>query len=102
MDVCAASLVGGTRWRPTLDVPIKNIKYNTKILKSIRKTLYIKMKIIRSWMCAQHQSSVVPTGDQILVLLHCAKVALDGICYENCSTFYYIVPGGKGKDLFSK
>ena len=29
------------------------------------------------------------------MLLHCAKVGPDGTCYENCSTFFSLVPRSK-------
>ena len=39
-------------------------------------------------MCAQHQLLRVSAGGQLLVLLHCTKVGLNGRCYENRSTFF--------------
>ena len=53
-------------------------------------------------MCLQHQLLGVPDGGERLVLLHYAKVGLSCRCYENCSTFFSLVPGAKEKNLFSK
>ena len=44
-------------------------------------------------MCVQHRLIGLPSGDQILVLLHYAKVGIDVSRYENCS-----VPGDKEKN----
>ena len=38
-------------------------------------------------MCTQHQLSEKLTGEQLLMLLHCAKVWLEGRHYENRSRF---------------
>ena len=48
-------------------------------------------------MCAQHHLLGVPTEGQLLMLLHCAKVGLDGRRYDNRNTFFSLVPGGKEK-----
>ena len=49
-------------------------------------------------MCVQHRLIGLPSGDQILVLLHYAKVGIDVSRYENCS-----VAGDKEKNQnFSK
>ena len=53
-------------------------------------------------MCMQRQLLGIPVGGQLLMLLHCYKVGLNGRHYENRSTFFSLVPGGKEEILFSK
>ena len=56
-----------------------------------------------SWKCVQQQQLLgVPAGCQLLVLLQCAKVGLDGMHYESWSTFFSLVPPGKEKNQFAK
>ena len=56
-----------------------------------------------SWKCVQQQQLLgVPAGRQLLVLLQCAKVGLDGMHYESRSTFFSLVPLGKEKNQFAK
>ena len=38
-----------------------------------------KEKLVGSWMCVQHQLMRVPAGGQLLLLLYCAKVGIDGV-----------------------
>ena len=58
-------------------------------------------KLAGSWISAKQQSLGVPAGGKILLLFHYAKVGLEGMCYENRSTFVSLVPGGKERNLFS-
>ena len=36
---------------------------------------------------------------QLFVFLHCPTIGLEGSCYKNQSTLFYLVPGGKEKKL---
>ena len=56
--------------------------------------------MVGSWMRAQHELFEVTAGDQLLVLLHCAKKGLDGRPSGNRSTFFTLVPCGKGEISF--
>ena len=54
-------------------------------------------------MWAQHQLLGVPHEGQLFVLLHCAKVGLDGMFYENSSTVFSLgVRRQIKKNLFFK
>lgn len=63
--------------------------------------------MLRSWMCAQHHFlGILATGGQLLVLLHCSKVEIDGRRYGNRITFFSLVPRSqlhkKYKELHKK
>ena len=54
--------------------------------------------MLRSWMCAQHHFlGILATGGQLLVLLHCSKVEIDGRRYGNRITFFSLVPRSQEK-----
>ena len=53
-------------------------------------------KMCESWMCVQHQLLGLPGGGTFA----CAKVGLDSMCYENCTTFFSVVLKRKEKILF--
>ena len=53
-------------------------------------------------MCVQHDLLWVPTESQLLVLLHCAKVEIDGRRYDNWNTFSSLGQKGKENNLFLK
>ena len=84
---------------PLPEVPIDDIiKYVKKLSKTPKK---IK-KMVRSWMCVQHRLLGVPAGGQLFVLLHCTKVGLGSRDYDNRSTFFFLVPRGKEKKIYSE
>ena len=58
--------------------------------------------MVRSWMCVQHDLLGVSIGGQLLVLLNCAKVELEGRRYDNWSIFFPWYQEAKKKEFISK
>ena len=48
------------------------------------------LKMVDSWMCVQHHLFWGHAGGQILVLVHCVKLGIDGRCYENRRIFVVV------------
>ena len=60
-------------------------------------------EMVGSWMCAQHYLLEGTLQDgQLLVLLDCTKVELNGRCYDNWNMLSFLVPGGKEKSSIVK
>lgn len=58
--------------------------------------------MVRSWMRVQHDLLGVSFGGQLLVLLDCAKVELEGRRYDNWSIFFPWYQEAKKKEFISK
>ena len=58
--------------------------------------------MVRSWMRVQYDLLGVSFGGQLLVLLDCAKVELEGRRYDNWSIFFPWYQEAKKKEFISK